>query len=179
MADMQHRNESHGNWRDAGESLPGVSLARSCQIDLPRASQPASGDLRLFIGWPDTPPPPEGWPVLWVLDGNRNFPLALFSARTQALRPALTHVVPALVVGVGYADAGSARDLRLRDYTPPGPRANLRPRPNGRPWTETGGAPAFLELLAGQIMPLIAARWPVNPARQTLFGHSMGGLFAL
>ncbi len=157
------------------EKVSQASISRSACLDIPRPG----GDLRLFVALPEAPPPPEGWPVLWVLDGNRTFPLALWSARAQALRPRATGVVPALVVAIGYADEGRLRALRLRDLTPPAPPDRLRPRPSGEPWTETGRAPELLDLIRARLMPMVAARYHVNPARQVLFGHSLGGLFAL
>ena len=44
---------------------------------------------------------------------------------------------------------------------------------------QNGGAPAFLDLIAQQIRPRVAQLVPVNPAQQTLWGHSYGGLFTL
>ena len=144
-------------------------------IDLPRSE----GAVRLFLGLPTGDPPPAGWPLLVVLDGNRTFPLAVYSARTQALRPVLTHVEPAIVLGVGYADESAVGLSRTRDLTPPAPPERLRPRPNGRPWSEIGGAPAFLDFLRDEILPRIGSDYPVDTERLSLFGHSLGGLFAL
>jgi len=42
---------------------------------------------------------------------------------------------------------------------------------------ENGGGAAFEAFILNDIRPFIEARYPVDPARAVLFGHSMGGLF--
>jgi predicted alpha/beta superfamily hydrolase len=42
-----------------------------------------------------------------------------------------------------------------------------------------GGSPEFLRFLTEELRPLIARRWSVDPANQTLYGYSLGGLFTL
>ena len=42
-----------------------------------------------------------------------------------------------------------------------------------------GGADRFHGFLAQELMPAIAGAWPADLADQTLYGHSMGGLFTL
>lgn len=152
-----------------------ATIPGSRVLDLPRRG----GAIRLFVGVPDGSPPQRGWPLLVVLDGNRLFPLAVYAARAQAMRPALTHVEPALVLGIGYADEAGVGLMRTRDLTPPARPEDLRPRPNGRAWTETGGAPAFLDFLRETILPVICGDYQVDRGRMALFGHSLGGLFAL
>jgi predicted alpha/beta superfamily hydrolase len=89
-------------------------------------------------------------------------------------------VAPGVVVGIGYPVDGPY-DLARRtlDYTPPADPALLGERPDGGAWSETGGADAFLDVLEGEVMPLVAGLAPVDAARPALFGHSLGGLCAL
>src|SRR5690606_6091086 len=42
-----------------------------------------------------------------------------------------------------------------------------------------GGAKRFLDFLEDEVKPLVASRYKVDTQRQTLFGHSYGGLFAI
>jgi predicted alpha/beta superfamily hydrolase len=42
-----------------------------------------------------------------------------------------------------------------------------------------GGANAFLAFIESALRPFIASRYKTDPARQVLFGHSLGGLFVL
>lgn len=79
-----------------------------------------------------------------------------------------------MIVGIDSGPLGR----RVLDYTPVSPGWTIPP---GAPASglATGGADAFLLLLERTVKPLVAARWSINPRRQTLAGHSFGGLLAL
>lgn len=138
------------------------------------------GDYRVMIAVPDGPPPAAGFPVLYHLDGNAIFASMVEALRIQGARGAATGVAPGIVVGIGNAVDGPFDRLRRNlDYTPTADPTTRGDRPDGGEWTATGGADAFLAVLETQVMPLVAGFAPVDPARQALFGHSLGGLFAL
>jgi hypothetical protein len=44
---------------------------------------------------------------------------------------------------------------------------------------EVGQSEAFYRFIVDELRPAIAALYPVDPANQTLYGHSFGGLFTL
>lgn len=121
-------------------------------------------------------------PVVYVLDGNLNFPLAASISRYLHQSGELP---PMIVVGVGYAPDISAPVNRNRDLTPSVDVEWARNARNARfphnlpEGIEPGGAKAFGEFLKQQVMPLIAETYPVDSSDQTLVGHSLGGLFAL
>lgn len=127
---------------------------------------------RLFLAVPKAPPPPGGWPVLYMLDGNAAFDF--LTADDLALAPGL------VVVGVGYdTERQFARERRTLDFTAPdGPGDGLRPDHvhEGR---TAGGAAIFHDRLTGPLRAAAEAGLPVDPARRTLWGHSFGGLFTL
>ncbi len=117
--------------------------------------------------------PPDGYPVLYLLDGNAS--MAALKAADQA--PLLRGGV--LLVAVGYdTDACFDTTARALDYTPPrrDGQPALDPRVPGR---HGGGADAFLDFLQQRVMPRMAAEWPVDAHRQGIWGHSYGGLLAL
>lgn len=126
------------------------------------------------VSRPKASAPPSGYPVVYALDGG----LAL-AALDEPLLQHLTKGSPPVIVTVAHA-VEAAVNVRARafDYTPapegvePGEIADHAGRPGG-------GADAFLALLDGVIRPRIEARLPVDPARETLWGHSYGGLFVL
>lgn len=128
---------------------------------------------QLWIGQPDRPAPAAGYPVLWMLDGN---------AALGALQPAQLKALAAgdapLLVAVGYqTEQRIERNARTYDYTPsvPGLAEQVDPL-TGEP---SGGVDAFLDLLTQRMRPMVAAVAPIDPARQTLWGHSYGGLAVL
>ncbi|MBA1280152.1 alpha/beta hydrolase [Stutzerimonas stutzeri] len=134
-------------------------------------------DYRIFVSQPQHEPPPGGYPVLYVLDGNALFPSLAIQAQALEARPDPTLRNSVLIVGIGYPGEG-LYDFKARaeDYTPD---AEDRQRQPGREPPPSGGAERFLEFIETELKPMIAERYPVDPARQTLFGHSYGGLFTL
>lgn len=133
---------------------------------------------RLFVSVPSTPPPAQGFPVLYVLDGNASFPVAAWVARSLERRHQVTGQTPPLVVGVGYpGNADFDVAARRRDYTI---ASGIKPASDAADSEGAqGGAEAFLDFLEQEVKPLVAQRHPVNPERQALFGHSFGGLLVL
>lgn len=126
---------------------------------------------RLFVATPMSPPPPDGFPVLYALDGNAVFDLLDASALAT---------VPGLVIaGVGH-DTPLRFDppMRSLDYTPAPDNGGPRPDPN-RPDRMIGGAASMLDRLCGPLRAQIESGLPVDVGRRTLFGHSLAGLFVL
>lgn len=169
-------------------ALAGMALAVLLTAAVPAAAEPwalersqvervASSNgatYRLLIAWPEGDPPANGWPVLWLLDGEQHFATAALTARRLAEAGTRTGIEPGLIVGV---DSGALAP-RVHDYTPATPGYAIPP---GMPahGLRTGGAEAFLDVVEQELQPLVAGRWAIDPARQTLAGHSLGGLLVL
>lgn len=155
----------------ADSAWSAVTLPGARQLDLQAR---ANGQrYRIFVAAPPGPAPEAGHAVLYVLDANAAFPVAAQLARNVASRQAVTGQPAPLVVGIGYpGDVDYDVPARQRDYTPAPPAPEPRP-------SDAGGAAPFLDFIEQELKPLIAARHPVNPRRQALFGHSYGGLFVL
>ncbi len=141
---------------------------------------------RIFVAAPAEPPPPAGWPVLVLLDANAGFATFAETARRAAVRPAATGIGPTLIVGIGYPiEAPHDRDRRRFDFTagparePQGATAAQPADAGTAAAPETGGSAAFLRFIRCRLLPVLASRWPLDPARRTLFGHSLGGAFVL
>ncbi|MBS0360264.1 MAG: alpha/beta hydrolase [Proteobacteria bacterium] len=148
------------------------AFPRSVQFDMP--SKIAGHTYRIFVHTPPLPPPPGGYPVLYVTDGNGTFPVAAGQAELEAL--AGGHM---LVVGIGYTTDNVLllQSLRNRDLTPSPPSkpvAGLSAKPE-----DFGGAELFYRFITEELRPAIAAANKVDPKDQTLYGHSLGGLFTL
>lgn len=156
-----------------------VTLAGSEQWTL--HGEATNRDYLIQVAVPDSPPPPGGYPVIYMLDGNSRFPLAVVSRDSLTLRGPYGTTEPWLIVGIGYPDVERfGGDARSEDYTPPGdgasPAMAAGARREQRP---SGGADRFLEVIADQIQPAVAERYAVDGARQALVGHSFGGLLTL
>jgi predicted alpha/beta superfamily hydrolase len=153
-----------------------VAVYGSIQFDL--SSKIADRIYRIFVFKPQIPPPPTGFPVVVVTDGNMTFPLMATVDATFALTG-----MAALVVGVGYAteDPMSLFSRRNRDLTPPTPLSSIEQRPGqARAKLEDyGGSEFFYRFLMEELRPLIASAYSVDPNNQTLYGHSIGGMFTV
>ena len=133
---------------------------------------------RIFLAMPSGAPPARGFPVIYMLDANAGFATFVEALRRGAVRPQGTGVVPAVIVGIGYpTDDVYDRARRTFDYTS-GPSAEASLGRDGAA-PETGGRDAFLAFIEQVLKPEIAQRCPIDPARQTLFGHSLAGYFTL
>lgn len=128
---------------------------------------------RVWIGQPQRPAPREGYPVLWMLDGNA----ALGALDAEQLKRLPPQKAP-LLVAIGYdTPLRIERNARTLDYTPQRPGVSLQQDPlTAQP---SGGADAFLDLLRERIRPAVAAQTPIDASQQTLWGHSYGGLLVL
>lgn len=158
---------------EAGGWAP-VVLPHTEQRDI--HSHHTGHDYRIFVSVPQRPAPPDGYPVIYVLDGNALFPILAVQADARETRPDSASRGSVVVVGIGYpGDALYDPNKRARDYTPPplpGDASTAADPPNG-------GADKFLSFVQSELKPLIEARYRIDPHRQTLFGHSYGGLFTL
>jgi predicted alpha/beta superfamily hydrolase len=136
---------------------------RTSQWDMPGPG----GEHRIMTAWPQQDPPPGGFPLLVMLDGNAGFDIAL-----QAMR-SLDKPICLCALGYPTEDGGEINRRRAMDYTPAAPGA--APDPVGLPG---GGADAFLDFILTAVRPRLDAL-PMNWEKRALFGHSYGGLFAL
>lgn len=146
-----------------------VTLPRTAWWDMPAGADPARRH-RAYLAWPEAPPPPAGYPVLLVLDANAGFGAAVDSYRALTWRNTPGRPAPALILGLGHP-GGAAYEpaARQRDYTPALPGTD----------PATSGAAAFLGFIETALLPALARRHPVDMGQISLFGHSLGGLFAL
>jgi len=152
-------------------ALTSYSLERSATFEV----RSKAGEIyQVMVAWPAGEAPAEGWPVLYVLDGEDNFAIAALTARRLARAGERSGVQSGIVIGI----AAGPLPRRVRDYTPPVPGYNI---PAGQPASglSIGGGEAFLDLVADTIMPAVRERWRVDASRETLVGHSFGGLLAV
>ena len=119
------------------------------------------------VAYPAGPAPPSGYPVMYVVDA-----VGLFATLADTVHMQEQLFGPVVVVGIRYEDALETR-RRIFDFT-------IKPDSGaGRQTNNVGGADAFLAFMLDELKPAVAQRVKVDATRQALFGHSLGGLFAL
>lgn len=132
------------------------------------ASSDGQRQYRITLAKPKTAMPEQGYPVLYALDGN-----AALAALEDSVLAGMTGGDWPVVVAIGYdTDLYFDPQARSFDYT----FTPLQPPEDGRVY---GGAEPFWQLIESRVKPLVQSRVQLNPARQTLWGHSFGGLFVL
>jgi predicted alpha/beta superfamily hydrolase len=107
--------------------------------------------------------PGQKLPAVYALDAGYGIagPQGSLLSGTEAM-------APAIIVSVGYRTGEAINrntDLLHNKLTQDG-------------HTIGGGGAAFEAFLLEDLKPFIEAKFPVDPARSILFGHSFGGLFA-
>ncbi|WP_140181204.1 alpha/beta hydrolase [Providencia stuartii] len=105
-------------------------------------------------------------PILYMLDGNGLFPLVV----NRAIQQLPADKLP-IIIGIGYPiDQAFPKSLRDYDYTP---------RVSGSDFQQGGGSDELYQFLNSQIRPWAEHVFSFDKQKQTLFGHSFGGLFTL
>lgn len=128
---------------------------------------------RIWIGTPGTGAPATGYPVIYMLDGNA----VMADLREEWLAPRPDTDSP-MIVAIGYATQQRFDVVaRAFDYTPPVSPGESDVDPLS-PERRNGGADALLDLIEQKVKPLAMAIGG-DPNRQTLWGHSYGGLLVL
>ncbi len=164
-----------------------ASIAQAAQAvtwtpyDLPKLQQTtlrsaAGAPYRIIVATPIGKAPAGGYPVIYVVDGNAWTGLVSEIIRVNGGLGIQSRVEPAVVVGIGYPTS-DAFDLvrRSLDFTSPatpGSDPDVHPGANG-------GDVALMNFIDDVVKPEIESRFPIDRTRQTLLGHSLGGLFTL
>ena len=163
----------------AAAPVPSEMALYAQQIDF--TSTVNQRPYRILVSIPARPAPPEGHPVVYLIDGNLHFGIAVDTARIQSRWPDLRDPV---IVGIGYQTASVSEALMLRtiDLTTPvtpaylskGWIAEMKSKPE-----EFGGMDAYLRMVDEEIKPRVEKLAKIDRNNQTLMGHSLGGLTTL
>lgn len=139
----------------------------------------------IFVWVPDAVPPPDGFPVLYMQDGQNLFDASLvpFGTAWEADR-AMSRladaglVTPAIVVGIASTAA------RFTDYAPALILERLPPAARAAIEAAWGGAPgsaAYARMVIEEVKPLIDSHFPTcaDAGATFLGGSSLGAVAAL
>lgn len=127
----------------------------------------------------------KSYPVLYILDGNWLFPMALSIVRMMYFTPEISDISEIIIVGIGYPtdDLADQMAFRSRDYSPSANLENVNEAREAFPWTEiddhSGQALEFLQFLTTDLFPFIDTNYRTNPNIRIGHGDSLGGLFML
>jgi len=159
-------------------ALPAAAPAQADTPFLPIAThdlKSAEGlTYRIIVPPPAGPAPKAGYPVIYVVDGNAWAPFVSEVIRTNLDFGLRARVEPAVVVGIGYPIDG-AFDMARRDWDLTTPS----PVPSDAGSSKIGGYEAMIRFIQERVKPDIEKGFPIDRTRQTLAGHSLGGLFTL
>ena len=141
-----------------------VTIPRAKQYDI--TSKINGRTYRVFVSTPFRAEEGKKYPVIYLFDGNWYFGPASINATESSL--------PAIVVGIGYPTddnrvVGSRRGFEL----------TISRETADKDDAAHGGGDAFLRFVSEEVKPFIAAHYAVDPARQILYGKSLGGLMVL
>lgn len=152
---------------DTGSEFYGFETIRLKSADGERT-------YRVTIATPKAEAPAEGYPVVYMLDGN-----AVVMDLNEELLKDLSSAGPPVIAAVGYeTDRRFDVDARAYDYTPPAGDGAPFPDPIS-PKRNNGGAEKFYKLIEHTLKPLVNGKVKTDPERQYLWGHSYGGLYVL
>jgi predicted alpha/beta superfamily hydrolase len=166
---LQTRPVPTGDVQSFTFQSPSMGVRFSLNVGMPSGYQPGDG---------------KKYPALIVTDGDFAFPGVYQAARS--LGGAIT---PLFIISVGTSiDEGEMEHTRRRiyEFSPPGWD---RKDPFGQGVEEycrrfkseegrcTGGAGKFLTAIASEMIPELAAKFPIDTAQLGLFGLSAGGFF--
>ena len=146
-----------------------AKLPRALQYDF--TSRITGRPYRLTITPPVNPDPSLRYPALYVLDGSAWFAT---SSEVATVFGATGQTGTGYVIALGYQteDVMVASELRNLDMTP------FR-SPNPRYASVTGDGDAFLRAIYEEVQPFVLSHLRVDPNRQAIWGHSIGGLLVL
>lgn len=128
---------------------------------------------KVWTGVPDKTPPPSGFPILYLLDGN-----AVMDRLSEPLLKKLSEDNPPVIVAVGYQTVEPFElNARSFDYTPPITENDKKcQQPRGR---ECGGSIIFRHLLEETIVPVVEQGLKLDKHKRGIWGHSLGGIYVL
>lgn len=168
-AQLQSRPVPNGGVESFTFQSPSMGVRFSLNVGMPSGLRPGDG---------------KKYPALIVTDGDFTFANVYQQASTLA-----GVITPLFIISIGTSlEEGEEEHTRRRiyEFSPPGwdrkdpfgqgveGYCKTFKSPEGRC---TGGAEKFLAALTSEIMPLLAAKYPIDTKELGLFGLSAGGFF--
>lgn len=161
--------------KSTNTNKPTLKAQSNIQQSFEITSKYTKHDYLIQISVPAGEEPSEGFPVLYVLDGNATFDSATNIAKSMGNAANRLGLSPVAIVAIGYPKQSTFDvEKRALDYTP---QASAEFQKQAK--YSYGGADRFIQFIEKELKPAVHAKIKVNPQQQSLFGHSFGGLFVL
>ena len=134
--------------------------------------------IQLYV--PEEEPPEEGFPIIYVLDGQSYFELAKSVVKLQSQNTVKTKIESSIVVGVCHHKKDT-KQRRFLDFTAPAEQYIFPKRMEEKKMNfgKNGGASLFHQYMEYELKPYIEKQFPVNKKKQTLYGHSLAGYYTI
>lgn len=134
-------------------------------------------DIQVYV--PNVDTPENGFPVLFVLDGQRYSDIIFNVMKNQIRMSEKTKVKPMIIVSIGHQDNDFV-NRRFYDFTAPSHSyifpvrrgKHMEPKP-------VGNALNFKNFIQYELIPFIEQQHSIDKEKFYLYGHSLGGLFSL
>ncbi|MGG0717526.1 alpha/beta hydrolase-fold protein [Robertmurraya massiliosenegalensis] len=143
-------------------------------------SQSTEYEYTIQVYVPNTTPPQTGFPIIYVLDGQSYFEFAKHAIKLQSQNKRKTKIEPSIVVGICH-DEKDMRQRRFYEFTAPADQYIFPKHAKGKHMDlgENGGAPLFQKFMEEELKPFIEKKFEVDTNKQTLYGHSLAGYYAI
>lgn len=152
-----------------------LKLQTNIQQSFEITSKYTKKDYLIQISVPAGEAPKQGFPILYVLDGNATFDSAANIAKSVDGGANRLGLSPVAIVAIGYPKQSTFDvEKRALDYTP---KASAEFQKQAK--YTYGGADQFIQFIEKELKPAIQTKIKLNTRQQSLFGHSFGGLFVL
>jgi uncharacterized protein len=134
--------------------------------------------IKVYV--PEMNPPEDGFPIIYVLDGQSYFQFAKQTIKLQSLNSPKTKIEPSIVVGICH-DEENMRQRRFFEFTAPAEHYIFPEHTKGKRMhlRKNGGASLFQKFMEDELKPMIEEKFAVNTTKQTLYGHSLAGYYTI
>lgn len=163
-------------YRESNKKGEGLTMEQSFELQ----SEFTNYCYTIHVYVPDGVVPEQGFPVIYLLDGGWYFDFAKNIVKLQSRNHPKTCVQPSIVVAISHREE-DVRSRRFYDFTAPAKQYIFPERTKGKHMDtkEYGGAEHFFTFLQQELKPRIYEDFVVNHEKETLYGHSLGGYFAI
>ena len=123
-------------------------------------------DYHIYVRVPPGTKTSEKLPTVYLLDGGNTYPMLVPYAKYLGF---FDELPPMILVGIAYGtDDWRQGNRRSTDFTLPAEGQD-----------HYGGAESFHRFLTQELLPWVEKNHPSDPQQRILFGHSLGGQFAI